>query len=109
MTDGPETIDADAVQNRLPDGWTVENDGDSAVVGYATALEGTEFPDPARVPASFGIRQQLDLWTAVWLEPTESRGGRHESVDHITGTKRRCIEWIADQAATTGEASSERE
>jgi hypothetical protein len=98
MTDAGETIDAADVQKRLPDGWRVENDSDLAVYGYADGHAPGTFPDPAALPASFGIRRESDLWTAIWLEPNEAHGGRHEPVDHVTGIKERCIEWVLEQA-----------
>lgn len=98
MTDPSESIDANAVRSRLPDGWTVDVDGDRLIFGYATDHELDEFPDPGAIPASFGIRREDELWTAVWLEADESQGGRHYLVDQATGVKERCIEWVGEKA-----------
>lgn len=106
MTDPDEPTDTELVQSQLPDGWSVEPDGERAIYGYPFDAETAAFPDPAELPASFGIRQTGELWTAVWLEPNARHGGRHELVDHVTGLKERCIEWVAEQANDLEESSN---
>lgn len=107
MTDAGEAIDATEVQERLPDGWCVENDSDLAVYGYADGHAPANFPDPAALRASFGIRRESDLWTAIWLEPNEECGGRHKPVDRVTGIKERCIEWVLEKATGLEEQTGE--
>lgn len=95
MTD--RTIDADEVQDRLPDGWGTENDGDNVVYGYAWGSD--KGRNPANVPASFTIRAHEDSqWMASWATPNPLRDGLHEEREAVAGTKERCIEWTAEQA-----------
>jgi len=96
MTDA-SSISAVKIRQRLPDGWRVSNDGGTVVYGYARGHADPDFPMPVEIPASFGIRETEDLWTATWQEPNES-SGHHELTDQAKGTKERCIEWVVEKA-----------
>ena len=86
-------ITSNEVEAVLPDGYDAFNDGPRAVHLHAPGG-----PDPSDVAGS-GTIEPADgrLWRAVWSEYNPARGF-HDPVDSVTGTKERCIQWIAKKA-----------
>lgn len=89
-------MNADEVQERLPDGWEAQDDGVISV--FPVDEKGIPFP-PEKAPASFGLKpDDGELWRAVDSRPSEKRGGYHDLHDSTTGAAERCAEWVAERA-----------
>ena len=103
------TLESETVQEQIPNRWRVEDDGDSAVYGYADGYSEVDLANLPWVPAAFAIRKADNnrLWEATWKSPHELGDDIDELSEHIHGTRERCVEWIAGKARSLGEHTNE--
>lgn len=96
MTEPCTGVDVDELRSRLPDGWRVKGNGAGAyghaVVDGTATLVGSD----GRVPASFSIYPDGNRWGATWKRSHELGADLRAVSDHVTGTKQRCIAWVAE-------------
>ncbi len=116
MCDSGRALVAQALQDRLPAGWTVEavgedgeagdNTGGARVSGYTNDSEsgGRGTADARHV--AFEIRRDGDLWVATWLDRA-GRSADRSVVHRITGVRERCVEWIIERTRGAEGADSE--
>ena len=97
MTEVGGAIDAEELQERLPDGWRVENNNEG-VYGFADACVQAARSDPLDVPACFSIQPDSGLWTATWKVPHQLGDDLCEVSSRVTGVRERCVEWVLERA-----------
>lgn len=106
MTEMDGAIKAAELRTRLPDGWRIEGNG-SGVYGYADESKTAEVQGSGKVPACFCICPDGSLWRAVWKVPHELGDNLHSVSDQVTGTRERCVEWVAQKAHNPEECCRE--
>jgi hypothetical protein len=101
MTEGHESIDPDALERRLPDGWEVSTNF-RAVYGRTETLDPEDVERGVDPTTKFTIQPaEGSLWRASWSLPV---GPGHSALlvsNQITGTKERCVEWAVEKAKHT--------